>query len=87
MFKVVTRNIIQEHVRWVDALEAAKALIPDCKWFQDIRILDEGELVWVYSRSHKYPQFVGAGTYDRLARLFLLETAVETGADETVDEA
>lgn len=82
MFKVVTRDVLQEHVRWIDALEAAKSLIPQCKWFQDIRIFDENELVWIYSRSHKYPQFIGAGTYDRLARLFLLETAVEESALE-----
>jgi hypothetical protein len=83
MFKVITRDIEQEYVRWTDALEFGKSLIPQCKWFQDVRIFDDKELVWIYSRSHKYPQFIGAGTYDRLAQLFLLEAAVEETALET----
>jgi hypothetical protein len=87
MFKVVTREFLQEFDRWTDALNTAKSLMPKCKWFQDVRILEDGELVWIYSRSHKYPQFVGAGTYDRLAKRFLLEamdeeTLVETNNDE-----
>lgn len=83
MFTVVTRNFSQAFDRWIDALEAAKSLIPQCKWFQDIRIFEQKELVWVYSRSHKYPQFVGAGTYDRLAKRFLLETAESENTVET----
>lgn len=79
MFRVITRDFSQEFDRWIDALDAAKSLIPQCKWFQEIRILEKGEMVWVYSRSHKYPQFIGAGTYDRLAHRFLLETAEELG--------
>jgi hypothetical protein len=86
MFKVITHDVEQEYVRWTDALEFSKSLIPQCKWFQDIRIFDGKELIWVYSRSHKYPQFIGAGTYDRLARLFLLEAAVEETALE-IDQA
>jgi hypothetical protein len=78
MFRVITRDFSQEFDRWIDALDAAKSLIPQCKWFQEIRILENGEMVWVYTRSHKYPQFIGAGTYDRLARRFLLESAEET---------
>lgn len=77
MFQVITRDGSQAFERWTDALDAAKALIPKCKWFQDIRILEDQNVVWVYSRSHKYPQFVGAGTYDRLARRFVLETLEE----------
>lgn len=66
----------REFERWTDALDAGNSLKPKCKsLFQDIRILEDGELIWVYSRSHFYPQYIGAGVYDRLARLFLLENA------------
>lgn len=77
MFRVIaTMGQDQQFERWIDALEAAKALIPDCRgWTQEIRILDAGELVWSYTRSHKYPQFIGPGTYNRLARRFLQEAA------------
>jgi hypothetical protein len=85
MFRVITRDFSQEFDRWIDALDVAKSLIPQCKWFQEIRILEKGEMVWVYTRSHKYPQFIGAGTYDRLARRFLLESAEET-VEELGDE-
>ncbi len=77
MFQVITRDVCQEFERWTDALDAAKALIPNCKWFQEIRIVEDRKVVWVYTRSHKYPQFVGAGTYNRLARRFVLETLEE----------
>ncbi|AFZ37788.1 hypothetical protein Sta7437_4319 [Stanieria cyanosphaera PCC 7437] len=78
MFKVVYQNSEQEFERWTEALDYAKALIPNCKsLFADIRIYHEKELIWIYSRSHKYPQYIGAGTYDRLARLFILETMEE----------
>lgn len=77
MFQVITRDVCQEFERWTDALDATKALIPNCKWFQEIRIVEDRDVVWVYTRSHKYPQFVGAGTYDRLARRFVLETLEE----------
>lgn len=79
MFKVVTRDVDRAFDRWIDALDFAKSLMPECKWFQDIRIFEQGSLVWVYSRSHKFPQFVGAGVYDRLAKRFLIETAIEEG--------
>ncbi|MER3433689.1 MAG: hypothetical protein C4288_09695 [Leptolyngbya sp. ERB_1_1] len=79
MFKVVTRDVDREFDRWIDALDFAKSLMPECKWFQDIRIFEKGNLVWVYSRSHKFPQFVGAGVYDRLAKRFLIETAIKEG--------
>lgn len=81
MFKVITPRFSQQFERWTDALETAKSLIPQCKSLtEDIRIFLFNELIWVYSRSHKYPQYIGAGTYDRLARLFIQE-AIE--AEET----
>ena len=78
MFRVVTKNCDAEFARWTDALNHAKSLIPNCKsLFEDIRIFVGEELIWIYSRSHKYPQFIGAGTYDRLARLFIAEATEE----------
>jgi hypothetical protein len=78
MFKVVTRDFSQEFERWTDALNTAKSLIPQCKSLtEDIRILLCDELIWLYSREHKYPKYIGAGTYDRLARLFIQETLAE----------
>jgi len=75
MFKVVSRTSSTEFDRWTDALEAAKALIPECKGLtEDIRIFLCDELIWLYSREHKYPKYIGAGTYNRLARLFIQET-------------
>ena len=77
--KIATR----EFERWTDALYHAKSLIPQCRsLFEDIRIFVGQELVWVYSRSHKYPQYVGAGNYDRLARLFIAEAMEEEAAQE-----
>lgn len=74
VFKVTAPKFEQEFDRWTDALEQAKALVPDCKGiFQEVRILEEGELIWVKDRFHRYPQFLGAGTYKRLARQFLKE--------------
>lgn len=78
MFKVVTRDYSQEFERWTDALEAANVRKPKCKsLLQDIRIFDGEELIWIYSRLHRYPQYIGAGTYDRLARLFIFEAMLE----------
>lgn len=75
LFRVVAKDCNREFKRWTDALYFAKSLMPKCRsLFEDIRIFIGDELVWVYSRSHKYPQFVGAGNYDRLARLFVVET-------------
>lgn len=83
MFKVVTRGFSQEFERWTDALNTAKSLQPQCKsLLQDIRIFDGEELVWVYSRSHTYPQFIGPGTYNRLAQLFLQEIMEEANGEE-----
>lgn len=86
VFKVVTRNVDRDFDRWIDALEFAKSLMPDCKWFQDVRIFEKGNLVWVYSRSHKFPQFVGAGVYDRLAKRFLIETLESENALEPAED-
>lgn len=83
MFRVATRGVSEEFERWTDALEAGKALIPQCKsLLQDIRIFDGDQLVWVYSRSHTFPQFVGAGNYNRLARMFLAEAIAEQKAEQ-----
>lgn len=79
MFKVITINFSQEFERWTDALHTAKSLMPQCKSLtQDIRIYLCDELIWLYSREYKYPQYIGAGTYNRLARLFIQE-AIEAG--------
>ncbi len=65
----------QTFERWIDALGMAKSLIPKCKGiFQEVRILENNELVWVYDRFHRHPQFMGAGTYNRLALRFCQET-------------
>jgi hypothetical protein len=85
MFKVLTPNFSQEFERWTDALNTAKALMPQCKgWSQDVRIYLFDDLVWLYSREHKYPKYMGAGTYDRLARLFLQEALEEETLKEEV---
>jgi hypothetical protein len=91
MFRVVTRGVSEEYERWTDALEAGKALIPQCKsLLQDIRIFDGNQgdqLVWIYSRSHTYPQFVGAGSYNRLARMFIEEAIAEQEAQAPDSES
>lgn len=86
MFRVFTKDYDREFERWTDALAAGNSLKSKCKdLFQDIRIFEAGELIWVYSRSHTYPQYIGAGVYNRLARLFLLENA--TMVEVEVDDA
>jgi hypothetical protein len=77
MFRVIAPGVAVEFDRWTDALNHAKTLMPKCQWFDEIRILAKDDLVWVYSRSHKFPQFIGPGTYDRLARLFIAEAIAE----------
>jgi hypothetical protein len=85
MFKVITRNFSQEFERWTDALNQGNDLIPSCKSiFQDIRIFAGEELVWVYSRWHKYPQYIGAGNYRRLALLFMAEATAERDAADGI---
>lgn len=82
MFRVITPGFEAEYVRWTDALNQANSLIPDCKGlFKDIRIYYADNLIWLYSRSHKYPQYIGAGVYDQLAQLFIKEARAETTAD------
>ncbi len=86
MFRVVTKGFDESFDRWTDALAAGSKLRPQCRSFlQDIRISEQGSVVWVYSRSHAHPMYFGAGTYDRLARLFLLENAseIELEAEES----
>lgn len=84
-FRVTAPDFKQSCDRWIDALEVAKARIPSCKgWFQEVRIFDQGELVWVCDRWHSHPQFIGPGTYKRLALLFLQET--EPDADPSPRE-
>jgi hypothetical protein len=81
-FKVAAPNFEQGFERWIDALAMAKSLIPTCKGlFQQVKILENEKLVWVYDRFHRYPQFFGAGTYKRLARRFVLETIEEDTAN------
>lgn len=84
MFKVVFRESSHQFERWTNALEAAKLLIPQCKLTQDVRIYLFEDLIWLYSREHKFPKYIGAGTYDRLARLFVQE-AVEDAQSEARD--
>ena len=87
MFKVVTRDFSEEFERWTDALNTAKSLQSQCKsLLQDIRIFEGDDLVWVYSRSHTYPQFVGPRTYNRLAIRFLQE-AIDNGEAWAIGEA
>lgn len=74
-FRVIAPDVDQSFERWIDALELAKSLIPKCKGlFQEVRIFDHKELVWVSDRFHRYPQFIGPGTYKRLALLLIQET-------------
>jgi hypothetical protein len=72
MFRVATRGVSQEFERWTDALEAGKALIPQCKsLLQDIRIFD-GDQLGLQSIAHlpaicgrRQLQPIGADVYCR----------------------
>lgn len=78
MFRVITPGFQAEYARWTDALNQANSLIPECQGlFKDIRIYYGDNLIWLYSRSHKYPQYIGAGVYDKLAQLFVREAMEE----------
>lgn len=80
-FRVAMRGYSEEFERWTDALNTANTLKPKCKsLLQDVRIFYGEELIWVYSRSHTYPQYIGAGVYDRLVRLFVEEARAEQEA-------
>lgn len=84
MFRVITPGFSQEFERWTDALNTANSLIPKCKRLtEDVRIYLFDDLVWVYSGSHKYPMYIGAGMYDRLAKLFIQEAIEEADGEET----
>lgn len=88
MFRVVARGVSQEFERWTDALNAAKALIPECKSLtQDIRIFLFDELIWLYSREHKFPKYIGAGMYDRLAQLFIQEALEDANPENEQAES
>ena len=81
-FKVVTPGFEQEFERWTDALEKANSMKSSLKsWFKDIRILEGPEPawrpVWVFGRGRSHPEYLGPGTYDRLARLFIAEGQLE----------
>ncbi|MCY7366610.1 MAG: hypothetical protein LH474_00455 [Chamaesiphon sp.] len=85
MFRVFTKDYDCKFDRWTDALNAGNSLKSKCKnLFQDVRIFDGEELIWIYSRSHTYPMYIGAGVYDKLARQFLLENApmIEVEVDD-----
>jgi hypothetical protein len=83
MFRVVARGYTQEFERWTDALNTAKSLMPECKsWTQDIRIFLCDDLIWLYSKEYKYPKYIGSGTYDLLAKLFIQEALEAEQAEE-----
>ncbi|MEM1239996.1 MAG: dihydropteroate synthase [Cyanobacteria bacterium P01_H01_bin.26] len=85
-FTVVTRSFKQEFERWTDALETANSLKPQLKsWFVDIRIFDGKDLVWMYSKLRAHPEYIGPGTYDRLARLFMAEGRIEKASRQPWD--
>ncbi len=86
MFRVVFQDHSQQFERWTDALEAGKALIPQCKFTQDIRIYLFEDLIWLYSRENKFPKYMGAGTYDRLARLFIQEALEQAALEQAALE-
>ena len=80
-FKIVTPGFEQDYERWTDALEKANSMRPSLKsWFKDIRILEDGKPVWTYGRGRKHPEYLGPGTYDRLARLFIAEQTISSAA-------
>ena len=86
MFRVFAKDYDCQFERWTDALAAGNSLKSKCKsLFEDVSIFYGEELIWVYSRSHTYPQYIGAGVYDKLARLFIMENA--TMVEVEVDDA
>ncbi len=75
---MVTRNFRQEYERWTDALDKANELRSQLKsWFADVRVFDDGELVWMYSKLRAHPEYIGPGTYGRLVRQFVTEAEAE----------
>lgn len=84
MFRVTTPGFEAKYTRWTDALNKANSLIPNCHGlFQDIRIYYGDNLIWLYSRSHKYPQYIGPGIYDKLAKLFITEAMEEAANNDS----
>ncbi len=82
MFRVMTKGFSQDYDRWTDALDQANSLVPKCKsLFNEVRILEKGQLIWSYSRMYKYPMYIGPGVYDRLARRFVLENTLTPDED------
>ncbi len=86
-FKVVTPGFEQTFERWTDALDKANSLRSSLKsWFKDIRILEGSgptpnwRAVWTYGRGRSHPEYLGPGTYDRLARLFIEEAQTPTSS-------
>ncbi|MEL6471043.1 MAG: dihydropteroate synthase [Cyanobacteria bacterium J06623_4] len=84
-FKVVTPGFEETFERWTDALDKANSMKSSLKsWFKDIRILEDGPRgwtpVWVYGRGRSHPEYLGPGTYDRLAMLFMAEGRAEAQA-------
>ena len=87
MFRVITPGFDEKYERWTDALNQANSLIPGCQGlFKDVRIYYGESLIWLYSRSHKYPQYIGAGVYDKLAQLFVREAMEEEAAQNAEEE-
>ncbi len=84
-FKVVTPGYEEAFERWTDALEQANSMKSSLSsWFKDIRILEDTGRgwapVWTYGRGRSHPEYLGPGTYDRLARLFISEGQAEAQA-------
>ena len=88
MFRVVTPGFEAEYDRWTDALNKANSLKPRCRGlFEDVRIYYQDNLIWLYSRSHKYPQYIGAGVYDKLAQLFIREAQEEAETNASTNDS
>ena len=86
-FKIVTPGYEEEFERWTDALDVANSMKASLKsWFKDIRILEEEggrwTPVWVFGRGRSHPEYLGPGTYDRLARLFITEAQAAAKAEQ-----
>ncbi|NEP19436.1 MAG: dihydropteroate synthase [Leptolyngbya sp. SIO4C1] len=78
-FTVVTKGFKQQFDRWTDALDTANRLKSELKsWFVDIRIFNDENLVWMYSKLRAHPEYIGPGTYDRLVQLFVAEAQAES---------
>ena len=88
MFRVITPGFEAQYDRWTDALNKANSLKPRCRGlFEDVRIYYGDNLIWLYSRSHKYPQYIGAGVYDKLAQLFIKEAQEEAEANASPNDS